>query len=339
MWWKGAEQMNIGLIDVDSHNFPNLPLMKISAYHKGLGDNVEFYNHEKHYGKVYASKVFTESMEKYKDINAHEVIKGGSGYDLKNKLPYEIEHQYPDYDLYNCDFAIGWLTRGCPRVNHSFCITPKKDGCKAVKVADLKEFWKGQKVVSLLDQNLLACKDKYELLKQMADSKVSFLFDGGLDVRFMTKELTKALKQVKVKEYHFAWDDPKEDLESKFKLFRDEKVANTGQVGVYVLVNYWSTIEEDLHRIYVLRSMGYMPYVMIYDKQKYVDSRGKWLKGIDVDEETLRHFKTCQHMQRWANNRALIKSVPDFEDYQNYKDWKRKGMQVPTRQRNIFEYM
>ena len=35
--------MKIGLIDVDSHNFPNLALMKISAYHKAHGDDVEWW--------------------------------------------------------------------------------------------------------------------------------------------------------------------------------------------------------------------------------------------------------------------------------------------------------
>ena len=94
--------MNIGLIDVDSHNFPNLCLMKISAYHKGRGDNVEWWNGLKHYDVVYKSKVFDETYSQDMEycINADEVICGGTGYDLKNKLPEEIEHQYPDYELY-----------------------------------------------------------------------------------------------------------------------------------------------------------------------------------------------------------------------------------------------
>lgn len=94
--------MEIGLIDVDSHNFPNLALMKISAYHKAKGDRVEWWNGLKHYDVVYKSKVFDETYSQDVDyvINADKVIKGGTGYDLQNKLPYEIEHQYPDYDLY-----------------------------------------------------------------------------------------------------------------------------------------------------------------------------------------------------------------------------------------------
>ena len=88
--------MKIGLIDVDSHNFPNLPLMKISAYHKAKGDQVEWCNLFEHYDRVYMSRVFddmyTEDFNTV--INADEIIKGGTGYDLKNKLPDEIEHIY-----------------------------------------------------------------------------------------------------------------------------------------------------------------------------------------------------------------------------------------------------
>lgn len=92
----------IGLIDVDSHNFPNLALMKISAYHKQRGDQVEWWNGLKHYDRVYQSKVFTDLYTHDNEyvIMADEVIKGGTGYDLKNKLPDEIEHIMPDYSLY-----------------------------------------------------------------------------------------------------------------------------------------------------------------------------------------------------------------------------------------------
>lgn len=51
----------IGLIDVDGHNFPNLPLMKLSAWHKANGDHVEWYSpmFSGHCDRVYMSKVFT----------------------------------------------------------------------------------------------------------------------------------------------------------------------------------------------------------------------------------------------------------------------------------------
>lgn len=137
--------MNIGLIDVDSHNFPNLCLMKISAYHKSKGDQVEWWNGLKHYDLVYQSKVFDETYSEDNEfvVMADEVIKGGTGYGLDNKLPEEVEHQYPDYSLYGIeDTAYGFLTRGCPR-SCPFCIVSSKEGRKSIQVADLDEFYRG----------------------------------------------------------------------------------------------------------------------------------------------------------------------------------------------------
>ena len=67
--------MKIGLIDVDVHNFPNLALMKISAYHKSKGDEVEWFFGFNEYDKVYMSKVFTFTEDFNQVINAKEIIK------------------------------------------------------------------------------------------------------------------------------------------------------------------------------------------------------------------------------------------------------------------------
>lgn len=174
------KQVNIGLIDVDSHNFPNLALMKISAYHKSKGDHVEMWNGLKHYDRVYQSKVFTDlySQDNEYCINADEVIKGGTGYDLQNKLPDEIEHQYPDYGLYGIkDKAYGFLTRGCPR-RCPFCIVNEKEG-NIHTVADLDEFWRGQKEIILMDSNITASKECERLFDQLIKSKALINFEGG----------------------------------------------------------------------------------------------------------------------------------------------------------------
>lgn len=172
--------MKIGLIDVDSHNFPNLALMKISAYHKNRGDSVEWWNGFQHYDVVYKSRVFTDEYSTDIDycINADEVIKGGTGYDLQNRLPNEIEHQYPDYSLYNItDRAYGFLTRGCPR-HCPFCIVTEKEG-NTHTVADLSEFWNGQPEIMLMDSNITASKDCERLFEQLVESKAKINFEGG----------------------------------------------------------------------------------------------------------------------------------------------------------------
>ena len=325
--------MKIGLVDVDSHNFPNIPLMKLSAYHKKKGDNVEFAKAGTVYDRLYMSKIFTESQEP-QGMKAEEIIRGGSGYDLRNKLPEEIEHTYPDYGIYpelTKDTACGMLTRGCPRKDHGFCITPEKDGCISRKSADLKEFWNGQSNIILLDQNLLACKDRSDLLGQLREAGARVDFQGGTDIRFLNGSLIEELRGIKVKDFHFAWDNPKEDLKEKFRTFKESGIKNPDRTSVYVLTNYWSSIEEDLYRVYTLREMGFVPYVMIYDKQKFVNQYGKWRKGIEqkYTREQMIHFKTCQHMQRWSSSRSVIKICPDFRNYEPYRKWKRSGFPVP----------
>lgn len=287
--------MKIGLIDVDGHNFPNLALMKISAYHKKLGDKVEFVNFFEEYDKVYKTKVFTFSDDDYTVINAKEVVQGGTGYNLQNKLPSKIEFMYPDYDLYDIkNVAYGYLTRGCPR-KCSFCIVSEKEGSKSYKVANLNQFWKGQKEIKLLDPNILACSKWEELLKQLIDSKAWVDFTQGLDIRLMTEKKAEMINRIKIKRIHFAWDNYEFNTYDKLKEFRGKLNFKKQKLGVYVLTNFNTTFEQDLERIYKLKELEYDPYVMIFEKWK------------------------CHHeyrrLQRWVNNKIIFRSVDKFEDY------------------------
>lgn len=183
--------MKIGLVDVDSHNFPNLCLMKLSEYHTRRGDWVEWWNPKGRYDLVYKSRVFTDTYSKdtIEVNNAEQVIQGGTGYGPGGKdLPYEIEHIRPDYFLYPrfLGTAYGFLSRGCPR-NCGFCIVSGKEGRRSVKVADLSEFWRGEDEIKLLDPNLLACPDHEALLEQLAASRALVDFTQGLDIRLTTR--------------------------------------------------------------------------------------------------------------------------------------------------------
>lgn len=298
--------MRVGLIDVDgSKKFPNLALMKISAHHKSRGDTVEWAYAMEHYDIVYQSKVFDDTYSHDIDWipNADVIIKGGTGYGLDNVLPDEIEHQYPDYGLYpdiTKDTAYGFLSRGCPR-HCEFCIVGDKEGLRSVKVADLSEFWRGQKYIKLLDPNLLCCKDRLELLDQLADSRAYVDFTQGLDIRAMNPDVIDRINRIRQKEIHFAWDNPKQDLRTEFSYYAGAaKHKPHGDFGtVYVLTNFNSTIEEDLYRIYTLREMGYLPDVRVYDKPNAP--------------------KEIRDLQRWCNNRWIFKSCPRFEDYDRRK--------------------
>ncbi len=290
--------MNIGLIDVDSHNFPNLCLMKLAAYHKANGDAVEWYDHTKHYDIVYQSKVFDETYSKDIDYipNADTVIKGGTGYGLNNTLPDAAEHIMPDYSLYGItDTAYGFLTRGCPR-HCAFCIVGDKEGLRSRKVADLSEFWNGQPKIELLDPNLLACKDRHELLDQLIESRAIVNINQGFDIRFTDEAIAEKLGRMRVKRIHFAWDNPQQDLTEYFRRFAAayrRKSASTK--CVYILVNFNSTMEENLWRINTVRELGYDPYVMVYDKPNAP--------------------KEIRQLQRWVNNKFIFRKCRTFEEY------------------------
>lgn len=307
--------MKIGLIDVDGHNYPNLPLMKISAWHKSKGDSVEWYQPliTGHCDKVYMSKVFSFTQDYEYVIDADEIEKGGTGYAIvlkdgkevydksKDKeLPYEIEHIYPDYSLYPAmtkDTAYGFLTRGCPR-GCDFCHVKDKEGRCSYKVANLSEFWRGQKKIVLCDPNILACKEHLDLLQQLADSKAKVNFNQGLDIRLINSKNLDVLKKIKLDCIHFAFDrwQDKDIIEPKLRAFSEATGynRNKGRVMVYILCNFDTTLDQDIYRIQLCRELNFSPYPMIYDKE---------------------HCKPIyKKLQRWCSNFIFWK-VPTFEEY------------------------
>ena len=301
----------IGLIDVDGHNFPNLALMRISAYHKSKGDQVEWWWSDfVHYDVVYMSKVFSDaySPDVPEPLNADKVIKGGTGYQIHlvngkeeydketdTKLPIEVERMFPDYSIYpQYDFAVSMTSRGCPR-GCSFCHVAAKEGRCAVKVADVSDFWNGQKEIRILDPNITACWEKRDLFKQYKETGAILDFTQGLDIRLINDDDIADINEMRLRTLHFAWDNPQDDLEEKFRNFAKNfrRKSNIGMV--YCLTGFNSTMEENLYRIYTLRDLGYDPYVMVYDKPHA--------------------SRELRDLQRWCNNKIIFKSVKKFEDY------------------------
>lgn len=282
--WSDIDQIN--------DNAYSLPSMKLSAFHKKQGDRVELFNDNYRCDLMYCSKIFTNELTQDCPYTKHarEVIRGGTGYGIGNDLPSEIEHIYPDYSLYPRlkDTAVGFLTRGCPN-NCPFCIVSGKEGRISHKVADLSEFYKGQKEIILLDSNILACRDRTDLLESLAGKKVRF--QGGLDIRFMDNEAIDLLENIKIDYWYFAWDLEKNSTKIKEGLLRWSKAypkVNKRMINVYVLVNFNTTKEFDIERCEWLFQNGFSPFIMIYEKWNC----DHWYK----------------HLQRYYNNKYLLYS-------------------------------
>lgn len=288
--------MKVGLVSVDSL-IPNLALMKISAYRKSIGDEVKIY--DPLFDKpdlIYAAKVFNFT-EDYNYFPKCEIVKGGTGYDLQSKLSTEVENMYPDYDLFNCTYAIGFTSRGCIR-KCPFCIVPSKEG-KTHTVGDIYDFWRGQKELLLLDNNLTSLPDKFEItLKQLIKEKIHVDFSQGLDIRLITADQAKLLSKVKLwKQIHFAFDN----IASEQAVRRGIDILTTNGVAkhklmFYVLIGFDSTPEEDLYRVELLRSLGVDPFVMPYNK--YSDYQ--------------------RAFARWVNMKAVFKTT-------TWKDYKKRA--------------
>lgn len=260
--------MRILLVDVDS-KIANLPLMKLSSYHKNLGDTVELkrldcslweYNND--FDKCYVSIIFSKN----KNSVVGNCIYGGVGYDQSIALKPEIEHTMPDYSLYpENKYSIGYLTRGCVR-KCGFCVVPNKEGIIKFN-ANLDEFYNPLlPKIMLLDNNFLAYKDWRTLLSQLKNIKKKFTFKQGLDFRLLTVDKARELSECNYDgEYIFAFDNPKDFpfFEKNLPIYAE--MFGPWKTKFYVLVGYNSSLKEDMARVNFLIRNKCLPYVMRYE--------------------------------------------------------------------------
>lgn len=295
--------MKIGLIDVDGHNFPNLALMKLSAWHKAHGDSVEWYEPlfvTEPLDKVYMSKVFTFTPDFPFAINAREIVKGGTGYGLYTDLSPEIEYTFPDYSIYpKYKASIGFLTRGCVR-KCPWCIVPKKEGwIHAVNTWDKIKRPDSRDIV-FLDNNVLASDHGIAQIEDMIDKDVRIDFNQAMDARLVTPEIAKILSKVKWMRYiRFACDTSEmvPVLKRTVNLLAENGVKPY-RIFVYTLIQ---DVHEAQKRIEAMDELGVMAF-----GQPYRDFNG----GVPTNEQ--------KRLARWCNMKAVHKTT-SFSDYSEMK--------------------
>ena len=276
--------MKIGLIDIEPKIF-NTALMQISFHHKNKGDTVEWaapleYDN---YDVLYCSSLFDFTD---KSQVPQRAICGGTGFDLTTKLDFDCEYDYSIYP--KMEFSIVWFSRGCNR-KCPFCVVPEKEG--KIRSVMPKEIKPDSTYIIIQDNNFFASPEwEYAIWRiQTWGKKVSF--DGGIDARILTVKHIKALKSIKHhKQIKIAWDNPKENLIPKLK--KIIKHISHHKLMCFVLIGYWSTPEQDMHRVMTLRELGIDPFAMAYDKTDYYQRR----------------------FARWVNHKAIFMSV-EWKDY------------------------
>jgi len=267
--------MKILLVDVDS-KIPNLALMKISTYHKQLGNNVvlkkiglDGYPKKKHivvdafgYDNVYASTLFVANQKCYEIKNCKNIEIGGTGYDIEKKLPIIIDDLDPDYSIYpENDTSVGFITRGCVRDCY-FCVVRKKEGL-IYKYRDINQIVKHKKV-DFLDNNILAYNKHLEILQELIDKKIYCWFNSGLDIRLINDKNAELLSKLKyLGEYTFAFDliENEEIINKKLQILK-KYIDKDWKLKFDLYVNPKDDISDILFRINWCRKNKVLPYVM-----------------------------------------------------------------------------
>lgn len=295
--------MKIRLLAPDS-KIPNLAIMKISTYHKNLGDDVDWYNHQldrEDTDILYISKVFTFSKDVVElPVNA-KIIKGGTGYDVYSKLPAEIDSITKlDYSLYpDCDYSIVFTTRGCIR-KCGFCVVPKKEGLiHNVPICELNP--KG-KYIKVLDNNFFANRTWRENLEVLKSYNQPLDFNQGIDLRLLNVEQCEALAKCKIKTIMCAWDNYKDGPKILPKLELLTRYIKPSKIRVYVLVGYenYELVDTDIERVNKIWELKAYPFVMVY---------------VDLNNPSYEKARSCRRFARWCNNRFIFKSCT-WDEYQ-----------------------
>ena len=299
--------MKIGLIDVDGHSgFPNLALMKLSRFHKQIGDQVEWYDplFGGRYDKVYVSKVFSFTEDYLYPINADVVEKGGTGYDIQKILPQEIDRIQPDYSIYpqiDRKTAYGFLTRGCPN-KCQWCVVPQKEGY-IHPYMDVEEIAVGGRTnLILMDNNIVACDYGLEQIEKIISKRYRVDFNQAIDARLITDDIAKMLVKVRWLDYIRLGCDTKKQVEYCQNVI--DKMISLGYKGSFMLYTMiYGNINECYERVSRWRK--------IYGSRVACQSQPM----LDFSKKVQNIPQWQKDMARWSNQHTAY-SICDFKDFE-----------------------
>lgn len=303
--------MRVALIDVDGHNgFPNLALMKLSAYHKQKGDLVEWYDgmFGGHYDVCYMSKVFTFTDDFAYMVMADKVVRGGTGYDITSVLPKDVEYMQPDYSIYcNIDarHSYGFLTRGCPN-KCKWCVVPRKEGrvrpymdCDEVAMNGKRPY------MVLMDNNILASDYGLSQIEKIVERKYHIDFNQAMDARLVTPEVAQLLAKVKwIKRMRFGCDTPAQVEHCRRAIDLCRQQGYNGEFFLYTMLH--GTIEECYDRCSAFRS----------DKKVLVHCQP--MLDLNNKEQNIPQWQ--KDMARWGNRKEIYRTI-DFKEYRPRKNF------------------
>lgn len=326
--------MYVGLHDSEMEHlkhksFPNYALMKISAWHKQQGDKVEMFiptdpnepeqlsfipldeyppkRNANIYDIVYSSKIFDFTPENpYLPANT---IKGGTGYDVKSKLPPEIEGVFPDYSLYpDCDYAIGYITRGCPN-KCPWCVVPLKEG-------GIKPYRHWQQLVRpdsdklvLMDNNILSCEYGISELESLIESGYKIDLNQGMDARLVDERIADILARVKWIKYIRFSCDQKAQIEHIFKVAEllEKRGIKLYRLFIYVLVT--KDIEDAAFRVEQLRKI---PNITLYAQAERNEKKGIIPNSVQLEfAQRYVYGKSYRKMtwEEYCDRQEMLKAV------------------------------
>ncbi len=312
----------VRLIQIDG-KLPNLALMRLSAWHKKLGDDVQFSRSichglfESEPDIVYASSIFRFSAAKTARLLVQypAAIVGGTGVSEQQPMEEFVPATFRglDYSIYpEFHASIGFTQRGC-RLKCKFCVVPAKEG-KPQSVATIGDIWRGSghaRKLHLLDNDFFGQPEHQwrARISEIREGGFKVCLNQGINIRLIDDAIAAELAGIEYRDDGFrrkrlytAWDNLKDEK----VFFRGVDALEAAGVPpnhlmTYMLVGFdrSETWERIFYRFERMVQRDILPYPMVYDNRGH--------DGNDIPYEELKRF------QRWAVT-GLYRAVK-FEDY------------------------